>query len=172
MSQEMTTFMRFRSWPLPRLERDLLCDDDDDHGGVWRLKAHSNQSRSGVTITHGLLEGQRKNCLARERQLELESVVASLAQWNDEASIQEIGRAGGSIGEDLRPRPGFLLWNLPRCRSRGQLSIAHRCGNCVLILSRSQLNIFAPWLRLDSQTYEQKLGEWKSLVSAHGAQKR
>lgn len=127
------------------------------------LRAHQSMDGLVDSVAKSLLDMQSVANAHIRRKGELDAVVASFAQWNDETAIK-----GLEAQFEQLEKTQSEVW-LPILENAiGQVNKAtERCASIMQLCSdliKQPAQHFAPWLQLNGKTFEETIKSWKSLV--------
>lgn len=161
MAHEMTSMLQMTMISSSPLEKDAAALVSHF---VQHLDLKANQSVDNLvsSVLRGLEQADQARRAQLTRKTNLESSLASFAQWNDEAAVSKLKAMTEQLEQQQKETWLPLLEQSVQQVSKAVShceSIQQLCSD--FIVQPAQL--LTPWLKLDGQNFESTLKNWKSL---------
>ena len=161
MAHEMASLQQMTMISSSALEKDIsqLVSHVAQH---LELKANQSIDNLVSTVVRELLEVEQAKNLQLSKKANLESALASFAQWNDEGAIMKLKAMTEQLEKQQSETWLPLLEQSIQQVSKAAVhcdSIQQLCSDFILQPAQH----LAPWLKLDGQNFDSTMKNWKSM---------
>jgi hypothetical protein len=170
MMREVTAFHQYSMISATKTEKELSSPLAQL---VMALELKAHQSLDGIVtaVSRGLLEMDKVTNLQKARKLEIDSTLASFAQWNDNTAVKALEE---QVMQLEKTQTDVWLPYLESSMSQISKATDH-CASIQQLCSdfvKQPAQHFVPWLKLGGHTFEETLKSWKSYCHTLRQQKQ